>query len=261
MKDKQNSALNSLNSEFDSDLQAWYELQDKEQPGSDLDAAILKMAKDMSKEVNNAEQTHSVDNADTVADNAANNVVRVENSFWRKNRLALSSAASVMLVVTVVMLNPQSPQDILSDEAMPMMMQMSEPSDTAGESSLGTKMTRGQEAQEPAVQSLQHLDMEPRASVAASDSFQAIDSNKLKGEVPPETMSHAFSGMPQREAAVSAKQALNHLEKLISTKQWDEARALANKVSKLYPQLKSPSDPEYQRWTDIQSELVDKSLR
>ena len=260
MKDDKNSSLSKLNDEFDSDLQSWYQHQDQEVPSAELDDAIIKMAKEAS-----AEKTQSITDIDqqsasATGDKSSDNVIRVENSFWRKNRWALSSAASVMLVVTVVLLNPQSPQEILSDDAMPMMMQMSEPVDANIEStqnidsislqeqSLGVNKAPQQVQMTPRVMSVSDANLEGQAETKmkqAGEMYQANDSARLGAHAP------TSKSVPQREAVVSAKQVLNHLEQLIDSQQWQEAETLANKVAKQYPQLEELNHPQHQRWREL----------
>lgn len=304
--DKSNKPATEQAEEFDSDLQTWYKLQAQENPSDELDDAIIKMATEASALNNGVSADDSSQHKATLdSDKRTDNVVRVENSFWRQNRWALSSAASVMLVVTVIMLNPQSPQDILSDDAMPMMMQMSEPQDEQLESmhadvvkgasfeakstgvrreSLQADVTEAAnfEANNPKTNSANiksELRQAPRAPSAISASEQQFggaaepkmkqmgeaygsdDRAKLGAEAPSnQTLPSQASSkdalsshdlptksMPQREAVVSAKQALNHLQNLINSKQWGEADKLAKKIAKQYPNLKESEHPQYKR--------------
>ncbi len=281
MKDDKNKSVNKLNEEFDSDLQTWYELQEQELPSSELDDAIIKMAKD-------ARLNHGKSPAEglplqpqEISHQRTDNLIRVEDSFWRKNRWALSSAASVMLVVTVVMLNPQSPQEILSDDAMPMMMQMSAPADEQAESFKEQTAVAGKSAELKREQ----VDMAPRTMSATphkpeagyqaetviapqvqqlGSSYHESDSETLAVDAANKVQSAtklpdnglANKSMPQREAVVSAKQALNHLEHLIETEQFAEAEKLINKITKQYPNLKQVTHPQHQRWSELQAEIV-----
>lgn len=293
MKDDQNNKpATEQVEEFDSELQTWYKLQAQEQPSSELDDAIIKMATEASAVSNQASVDSSQHEAPLAGDKITDNVVRVENSFWRKNRWALSSAASVMLVVTVVMLNPQSPQEILSDDAMPMMMQMSQPLDEQLESlqadavegasfkAVSSAMKR-ESLQADAVdvkRESRQAPSAPSAMPASEQQFGGAAAPKMKptgegaddraklGAAAPSNLtlsskslsSHSLpnKSVPQREAVVSAKQALNHLQNLIDSKLWDEAEKLANKIAKQYPNLEESEHPQHQRWSELQAEIT-----
>ena len=293
MKDDQNNKpATEQVEEFDSELQSWYKLQAQEQPSSELDDAIIKMATEASAVSNQASVDSSQHEAPLAGDKITDNVVRVENSFWRKNRWALSSAASVMLVVTVVMLNPQSPQEILSDDAMPMMMQMSQPLDEQLESlqadavegasfkAVSSAMKR-ESLQADAVdvkRESRQAPSAPSAMPASEQQFGGAAAPKMKptgegaddraklGAAAPSNLtlsskslsSHSLpnKSVPQREAVVSAKQALNHLQNLIDSKLWDEAENLANKIAKQYPNLEESEHPQHQRWSELQAEIT-----
>ncbi|SQH77758.1 conserved protein of unknown function [Shewanella benthica] len=271
MKDEQhNKPATEPAEEFDSELQTWYKLQAQEQASSELDDAIIKMAIEASAVSNQAAVDSSQHQAPLAGDKNTDNVVRVENSFWRKNRWVLSSAASVMLVVTVVMLNPQSPQEILSDDAMPMMMQMSQPLDEQLESlqadavDVKSESRQAHRTQSAMPASAQQFDgaaapkmkhtgegADDRAKLgAAASSNLSLSSKSLSSHALPN------KSVPQREAMVSAKQALNHLQNLIDSKLWDEAEKLANKLAKQYPNLEESEHPQHQRWSELQAEIT-----
>lgn len=272
MKDDQNNKPATERAEaFDSELQIWYKLQAQEKPSRELDDAIIKMATEASAVSKQALTDKRLHQAPLAGDKSTDNVVRVENSFWRHNRWAISSAASVMLVVTVIMLNPQSPEEILSDDAMPMMMQMSQPLDEQLESlpadAVDVKSESRQAHRAPSAMPAS----EPQFAGAAAPKMKPTakrheDKAKLGAEAPSNlTLSskslsnHASpnKSVPQREAVVSAKQALNHLQNVIDSKLWDEAEKLASKIAKQYPNLEQSEHPQHQRWSDLQAEITE----
>ncbi|RTR38382.1 hypothetical protein EKG38_12730 [Shewanella canadensis] len=223
--------------QFDPELQRWYRKMKQEQPGPELDEKIIAMAK------------RATDNA------PKDNVVRVEHSFWRQYRWPLSSAASVMLVVTLLLLNPEVPQDVLRDDAMPVMMQMSEPVEVQG----------GQAGEEQALKAVAPRGMSVKPDGESSDvngtatqrtTSQASEPQSQKGAAyrlsdTLEKQPSLIKSSTQREAVISAKQALNHLVQLVDSKQWDEAKKLALKIEKQYPQLGEPSHPQHQIWNEL----------
>lgn len=229
--------------QFDPELQRWYRKMKQEQPGPELDEKIIAMAK------------RATDNA------PKDNVVRVEHSFWRQYRWPLSSAASVMLVVTLLLINPDAPQDALRDDAMPVMMQMSEP--------VEVQVQGGQASEEQALKAVAPRSMSVKPDGESSDvngtateqaTSQASEPLNQKGAA--YRLSDTIEKQPtliksstQREAVISAKQALNHLVQLVESKQWGEAKKLALKIEKQYPQLREPSHPQHQSWNELQALL------
>ncbi len=241
--------------EFDRDLQIWYKLQSQENPSSELDDTIIKMATDAETMSNQTAIDTRQYEAGVASDNEFDNVVRIEKNFWRKNRWILSSAASVMLVVTLVMLSPQSPQKMLSDDVMPMMMQMSESldeqiqslqADTVEGASFEARSVDVKGESIPAAKASSHLTLPTKALLGQISSSDVL----LPNSVPDKRVR-------QREAVVNAKQALNHLQNLIGAKQWDEAEKLADKLAKQYPQFKEFEHPQHQRWIKLMTEIAE----
>ncbi|MBL4816049.1 MAG: hypothetical protein JKY74_11260, partial [Shewanella sp.] len=77
MKDDQNNKpATEQVEEFDSELQTWYKLQAQEQPSSELDDAIIKMATEASAVSNQASVDSSQHEAPLAGDKITDNVVR-----------------------------------------------------------------------------------------------------------------------------------------------------------------------------------------
>ncbi|ACA87586.1 hypothetical protein [Shewanella woodyi] len=256
--------------EFDDELQQLYKAQEQEVPSAELDEAILKLARAAVKKSQD------------------DNVVIVETSFWRRHRWPLSSAASVMFVATLLLINQDVTQDILSDD-VPVMMQMSEPqgelgdSDSAQPAAMDTRSYAGDKGVE--AQSVQETDemkrTAPRA-MASSPQAEALPAksspNTAQQQSDPKVESIAISvddidqdvrakieslsssksakTASQREAMVSAKQALNHLESLVEMEKWADAEKLVLKLRRNYPELRSEDHPQHLRWKALSEQVI-----
>ena len=96
MTDKEHEAV-------EAEIKSLYQQIDKEQPSSKLDAEILKMAR-------------------------SGVVKRQESqSFWRKYRWPISSAASVLVVVTLFVVNPAMKSGDVLEQGEPVMMSAPKP--------------------------------------------------------------------------------------------------------------------------------------
>ncbi len=233
--------------EFDAEIKLWYRAQAQETPSAELDDAIMSLAKSA--------------NQSTKADN----LVVVDNSFWRRHRWPISSAASVMFVATLLLINQDETQELLSDESYaPMMMQMesdaqepelqksqrkSESRSMMSATSLDEQQVQFQDAAQNEV-----FQVEVISEVAKDVSLQGRNAD-VKAKIKSLSDSKPVKTMPQRDAVVSAKQAVNHLESLVKQKQWVEAEKLVLKIRKNYPQLKNEDHPQHLRWKTL-SELV-----
>ncbi|MEZ9140285.1 MULTISPECIES: hypothetical protein [unclassified Shewanella] len=99
------------------EISALYKQQALERPSAAIDAAILLQAK--------ATQASSLKNNVKTAEKS--NLVQL--SFWKKHRLPISSAASVMLIASVMLLNPEFKQHAVSelDDSVPVMSDVAAP--------------------------------------------------------------------------------------------------------------------------------------
>ncbi|WP_394146814.1 hypothetical protein [Shewanella atlantica] len=231
MKDKQTDKP----ARFDAELHRWYQKMEQEQPGEALDKKIIEMAKQATKS------------------GSEDNVVRVEHSFWRRYRWPLSSAASVMLVVTLLLLNPEVPRDILRDDTSPVMMQMSAPADVQGKQlddpqALKAVAPRSMSVQPDTAADVKGSSVEEHQPLSRKGSSDQLGDSVEKQPAP-------VKGSTQREAVNSAKQALHHLTQLVESEQWSEAKKLALKIEERYPELREPNHPQHQTWSELQQLL------
>ena len=232
--------------EFDTELQLWYRAQAQETPSAELDDAIMSLAKSA--------------NQSTKADN----LVVVDNSFWRRHRWPISSAASVMFVATLLLINQDETQELLSDESYaPMMMQMEsdaqEPelqkSQRKSESRSMMSATSLDEQQVQFQDAAQNEVFQVNANAAEDVSLQSGNGD-VKAKIKSLSDSKSIKTMSQRDAVVSAKQAVNHLENLVKQEQWIEAEKLVLKIRKDYPQLKNEDHPQYLRWETLSEQVI-----
>jgi hypothetical protein len=243
--------------EFDAELQILYKAQAQEAPSTELDDAIMSLAKSA--------------NQSTKSDN----IVAVDNSFWRRHRWPLSSVASVMFVATLLLINQDVTQDILSDETYaPVMMQMAsdvqeadfqEPVQetelqvTPGERSSRAMMSAPNvDEQHAQLQSGAHHEVTQveMSNVAAKGASIAPVNEDVRSKIKSLSDNKSIKTMTQRDAVVSAKQAVNHLENLVKSEQWIEAEKLVLKIRKAYPQLNSEQHPQYLRWKSLSEQVI-----
>lgn len=234
--------------EFDAELKLWYRDQAQETPSAELDDAIMSLAKST--------------NQSTKADN----LVVVDNSFWRRHRWPISSAASVMFVATLLLINQDETQELLSDESYaPVMMQMAldtqepELQEALRKSEPRTMMSAFSldEQQDQLQGTAQHEVVQVDAITEAVTDVSIQGGNgDVKAKIKSLSDSKPIKTMPQRDAVVSAKQAVNHLESLVKQKQWVEAEKLVLKIRKAYPQLKNEDHPQYLRWKTLSEQVI-----
>jgi hypothetical protein len=232
--------------EFDAEIKLWYRAQAQETPSAELDDAIMSLAK-------SANQSKKADN-----------LVVVDNSFWRRHRWPISSAASVMFVATLLLINQDETQELLSNESYaPVMMQMEA---DAKESELPVTLRKSEprammsapSVDEQQVQlqgAAQNEVIQVNANAAEDVSLQSGNGD-VKAKIKSLSDSKSIKTMSQRDAVVSAKQAVNHLESLVKQEQWVEAEKLVLKIRKNYPQLKNEDHPQHLRWKTLSEQVI-----
>lgn len=271
---------NSQDDSVDKALQLLYRSQATEQPSEALDSHILAMAQ--------ASKIHAPKQV----------------SFWRQYRWPLSSAASVLLVASILLLNPTSQDPLLMEplsiapQALdsqavhaPRMMNapMAAPENgepdiadpTAGDSNVGESTvsdasvkpasTVNDSSETPArphkaevsIESTPILQGKSVASSPASLDSKA-DASNVKDSEPSAVAASAAETLEaqppvtlkgQAKAVISDKQALNHLQQLVSTEQWSEAVILLQRINQQRPQLADKTHPLHQRWRDLTQQI------
>lgn len=257
---------NSQDDSVDQALQQLYRSQATEQPSEALDSHILAMAQ--------ASQIHAPKQV----------------SFWRQYRWSLSSAASVLLVASILLLNPTSQDPLimepftiapqaLDSQAVHAPRMMSAPmaapendepditGSTAGDSNVGESIAS--DASAKIAEASQMTGVSEESSKAGDASSLAIidskaDASNAEGGEPmaleesAETVREAKpqpAPKGQAKAVISDKQALNHLQQLVSTEQWSEAVILLQRINQQRPQLADKTHPLHQRWRDLTQQI------
>ncbi|QQX81646.1 hypothetical protein JK628_07350 [Shewanella sp. KX20019] len=196
------------------EVHALYQHIEQEQPPQALDQKILNLA-------------------------AANAKPKLQSqSFWRKHRWPLSSAASVLMVVTLFVINPQIETGNLSDEAMP------------------TLMMTPQDSPAPAMMRM--------ASPEVSDiEMSADNSTASSSEAPLLLPSNGFSDNTNSAADEAANQELisrlDKVSELINRKDYGEAEHILLQIENDYRSILVTESQLSQRFSELETQLK-KSL-
>ncbi|MCL1093630.1 hypothetical protein [Shewanella kaireitica] len=194
------------------ELHALYQHIEQEQPSKALDNAILELA-------------------------ASNAKPRVKSqSFWRKHRWPLSSAASVLLVVTLFVINPQMQTGNLSDEAMP------------------TLMSTPEDHQAPAMMRMATPEQE-------SDNMSAEESTRADETLPVKLQSSDFNGAKNlKNFGVNAEALIakfDEVEKMLKLEEFAQAEQALQQIESEYETLLQSNEALQNRFNKLQKQLDD----
>lgn len=253
---------------FERELQFWYRIQAQENPSAELDEAIIKQAKNSAPKI------------------MTDDLIVISSPFWRRHRWMLSSAASVMFVGTLFLINQDMTQEILSDA--PTLMQMRAPQSVSQGHANAALMQVSSDVQDQKIPSISRVASTQTRSIKrdpidaggqkkSERSYSTTRSKMMHVEVN-ETVGNEVSTTPfsddlkakieslsdnldiksqsQREVVVSAKQALNHLENLVITEQWTAAEKLLLKIRKIHPELRHKEHHQYLRWKTLSEQIL-----
>ncbi|QYJ85138.1 hypothetical protein K0I73_13025 [Shewanella mesophila] len=224
----------------DSYLRKLYHMQATEQPSQQLDNKVLAQA--------SAQISKPTDN-----------VVKPHANFWRQYRWPISSAASVMLVVTLLLINPSMQDEVLTDDAImpqsaPMLMQH-EPKLRQSATPTGG----GTGTEEGARLSVAKPTLGPSAEGAARsenmDKRESSTAQSFSNNM--DTLSAEHEQQPR--AMISDLQAVNHLSQLVAGQLWAQASVLSQKMAKERPQLDDKQHPQHQQWSSLLKQIADHS--
>ncbi|MEZ9236061.1 hypothetical protein [Shewanella sp. 10N.286.52.A9] len=247
------------------DISALYKLQNLERPSAAIDAAILAQSKMRSTQ--------------TTQQNSNSNVIKV--SFWHKHKLPLSSAASVMIIASVMLLNPEFNQHAVTDieEAIPMAtevnqttsspaMMRAEPNTFADEpASSSQRIEQGSE---------QSIEQNIETMAQAQQETQAIQALTQQQAAPKVSTEHASdiarSQMKLSEAQGiskidkmqsqplmqhdSVEQALETLTQLVKDKDWQQAERYLQTIEQRFPRIVELEHPQHEVYQQLKRQLT-----
>ena len=194
------------------ELHALYQHIEQERPSKALDNAILELA-------------------------ASNAKPRVKSqSFWRKHRWPLSSAASVLLVVTLFVINPQMQTGNLSDEAMPALMSTPEDHNAPAMMRMATPE---QESGNMSAQESTSADEKPQIKLQSSDFNGAKNLKNVGTDV----------------GTLIAK--LDEVEKMLNLKELAQAEQALQRIENEYETLLQSNEALQNRFIELQKKLDD----
>lgn len=194
------------------ELHALYQHIEQERPSKALDNAILELA-------------------------ASNAKPRVKSqSFWRKHRWPLSSAASVLLVVTLFVINPQMQTGNLSDEAMPALMSTPEDHNAPAMMRMATPE---QESGNMSAQESTSADEKPQIKLQSSDFNGAKNLKNVGTDV----------------GTLIAK--LDEVEKMFNLEEFAQAEQALQRVESEYETLLQSNEALQNRFIELQKQLDD----
>ena len=194
------------------ELHALYQHIEQERPSKVLDNAILELA-------------------------ASNAKPRVKSqSFWRKHRWPLSSAASVLLVVTLFVINPQMQTGNLSDEAMPALMSTPEEHNAPAMMRMATPE---QESGNMSAQESTSADEKPQIKLQSSDFNGAKNLKSVGTDV----------------GTLIAE--LDEVEKMFNLEEFAQAEQALQRVESEYETLLQSNEALQNRFIELQKQLDD----
>ncbi|MCC4833205.1 hypothetical protein LMH66_11245 [Shewanella sp. 10N.7] len=264
------------------EISALYKQQALERPSAAIDAAILLQAK--------ATQASSLKNNVNTAEKS--NLVQL--SFWKKHRLPISSAASVMLIASVMLLNPELKQHAVSelDDSVPVMsdvadpVQMAAPVQTAEPATVKAPVmdATGVTSSEAAYMNESKNTPMPQARVQGFDA-QIPQTNKtgVRGQMKMESaegvsvgeaLTSSSSTEPRLERTDiernrteldrtaprmhvdSAEKAVMQLSELVESEDYVQAERYMLTIEQRFPNIVNPQHPQYDAFKKLKQQLT-----
>ncbi|QYK02394.1 hypothetical protein [Shewanella psychrotolerans] len=215
---------------FDEELKRLYQIQATEQPSKALDEQILNRAK-------------------CAIEPKSPKVIKPKADFWRQYRWSISSAASVMLVVSLLLLNPNNTDVVIMDGGQPL-PQISSKMMAPEVKPQALEMKPAERAQFRSEDNLSSGVKSENSATLKRDS-QSLVRQHLADDVVTENTTSMSQARSQIKAVISDQQAINHLAQLVDTQQWQQAAILLARIDKERPQLSQVDHPQHQQWKTL----------
>lgn len=220
------------------DIRKLYHQADLPEPSAELDKAILQQAENaITKKSDNATETKNV----------------ISLNVWRKYRWPLSSAASVLLVATLVFLQPSIYETQISSE--PKLMSAPQPTN---EPQMMGEMT------EPSLMNEQMTTADIEEQESGSPALDIQDEPHAIQQVAPKSAPNVMrveQGLSQVEAKLdlidldSPETAITKIKALIKNDDLMTATRYFNEANQHFPELSMPNHPRYQEWLELSKQL------
>ncbi|MCL1091240.1 anti-sigma factor [Shewanella profunda] len=212
-----NTTVNTEDTEAQKQVFTWYHQQTLEMPSAKLDQDILTLS-----------QTHLVDM----------NITRLKpviTPFWRRFPLALSSAASLVIVVGVVILNRPQVDDVV---ITPQELSRSAPVPQTMEPMVAAKMKAGQseQAERRSVEAIQARSRLSAQTTAGSIEREVTAMAAVSPALPQNDSDSAPIGGNVEDKEPLAK-SLQRLKVFIETRENEQALALEKMLLEKHPEL------------------------
>ncbi len=206
------------------ELKQLYLMLASEQPSQALDEAILAQAKQSCA-------TLKLTKSDTTAksDTAKSDKV----VFLSQYRWPISTAASVLLISSLFLLNSNQMHKATLTDALPILQESVQDSAPAMEAQM----------------------MSTAAPKAARQMQKSLAATETSNATLSEDVEIVASDKP------SFKQQLKQLEQLVEDKQWVEADKLLKRIQQQHPELLESQHPQYKQWQALTEQIAAEQIK
>lgn len=219
-----NSTQQTQDKALRQEVSAWYHQQALEVPSEKLDQDILRLSQTHVAEMNLAKLKPTV------------------VPLWQRFPWALSSVASLVIVVSLIVLNrPQVDGVLMAPSAVIMDAPTTSPAAKAEINAAAAKNAQiAHQAEMMQAEATQSKAMQDKSRMLAQEHAQAVErktSPMVASQASPQPDLAATPNVDEAQAKLSLAESLAHLQALIETKQIGKALALEQKLLSEYPGL------------------------